>query len=109
MNGRALPEAAAAAGAIPPDTAPPALALALPPVPSVAADSDDRWSGHALPNDHPAWMRDTLSISGRARALIASLKPVALKVVTAWEHRVRSIVIGARRLSVDASGSYRLE
>jgi hypothetical protein len=76
---------------------------------TLAIDPDDQYGGHALPSDHPAWMKDTLSISQRTRALIARLKPVVVKVVAYWEHRVRSIVVGKRRLSVDASGSYRLD
>jgi hypothetical protein len=78
------------------------------PVAPVAADADERWGGHALPNDHPAWMKDTLSISNRARALLARIKPVAVRVVAFWEHRVRSIAVPGGRVSVDASGSYRL-
>jgi hypothetical protein len=78
------------------------------PIAPIAADPDDRWGGHALPNDHPAWMKDTLSISGRARALLAKIKPVAVRVVAFWEHRVRSIAVPGGRVSVDASGSYRL-
>ena len=35
----------------------------------IGVDSDDRFGGNALPNDHPHWMRDTLSISARARTL----------------------------------------
>lgn len=88
-------------------------ALALPgsvaPVPLTAIDYDDRWGGHTLPNDHPPWMKDTLSISQRARALIARLHPVVIKVVSYWEHRVRSIVVGNGRLYIDPSGSYRLD
>lgn len=80
---------------------------ALPP--SIALDPDDRWGGHALPHDHPAWMKDTLSISQRTRALLGRLRPVVVKVIAFWEHRVRSIAIGDRRLCVDPSGSYRLE
>ncbi len=85
-------------------------AVALPfaaPVGNV--DSDDRWgNGPALPSDHPAWARDALSISQRARALLARIKPVVVRVIAFWEHRVKSITIGGRTLSVDASGSYRL-
>jgi hypothetical protein len=62
-----------------------------------------------LPADHPAWMRDTLSLSQRARGLIVRMKPVVLRVIAFWEHRVRSIVVGGRTLCVDASGSYRVE
>jgi hypothetical protein len=75
----------------------------------MALDSDDRWGGHTLPNDHPAWMKDTLSISQRARALLAQIRPAAVKVIAYWEHRVRSVIIGERRVSVDASGCYRME
>ena len=104
MSGRVEPEAQ-----LPPaETAP--LALALPAaVAAIAADPDDRYGGHALPNDHPAWMKDTLSISQRARALLLQIKPVVFHVVHFWEHRVRSIVLGNGRLSVDPSGSYRLD
>ena len=76
---------------------------------SMALDSDDRWGGHTLPNDHPAWMKDTLSMSQRARALLAQIRPAAVKVIAYWEHRVRSVIIGERRVSVDASGCYRME
>jgi hypothetical protein len=102
MSARVEPELSAPAT----DAAPPSAVAA----PLVAAlDPDERFGGHALPSDHPAWMRDTLSISQRARALLARIKPVVVKVATYWEHRVRSVVIGDRRISVDASGSYRLE
>jgi hypothetical protein len=78
-------------------------------VAAIAFDPDDRFGGNALPSDHPQWMKDTLSISARARALIGKLKPVILRVMTAWDHRVRSISIAGRTLKVDASGSYRLD
>ncbi len=103
MSARVDAETQAAAG----DLAPSAYGSTPPIAPSL--DPDERWGGHALPHDHPAWMRDTLSISQRTRALLARLKPVALKVIAYWEHRVRSIVVGEGRLSVDASGSYRLD
>lgn len=89
---------------------PPAVAAgALQGLGSVALDPDDRYGGNALPSDHPKWMKDTLSISQRARALLVRLKPVALRAIAYWEHRVRSIAIGGRNLSVDPSGSYRLD
>ncbi len=94
--------AAAAAANLPVSGVP----VALQPI---SLDPDDRWGGHSLPGDHPAWMRDTLSVSQRARALLAHVKPIVLKVIEAWEHRVRSIVVGGRRLSIDPSGSYRLD
>ncbi len=82
---------------------PPAGALA-----PVGLDPDSEL-GHDLPRDHPAWARDAVSLSQRARALFASLRPVAIKVVTYWEHRVRALAIGGAILRVDASGSYRLD
>ena len=86
------------------------LAPALPgTVAPIAFDPDDRYEGPALPSDHPAWMRDTLSLSQRARALLGNIKPVAIRVVTYWEHRLHAIVIGGRRVGIDASGSYRLD
>jgi len=76
---------------------------------ALAFDPDDRYQGPTLPADHPRWMRDTLSVSQRARALLAKVKPVVVRVIAYWEHRVRSITIGGRTLCVDASGSYRLD
>jgi hypothetical protein len=93
--------AQATAPALPP-------ALALPPPLAVALDPDVEVANH-LPSDHPPWAKDTLSLSQRVRELLARLRPVAVKVLTFWDHRVRSIFVGERRLSVDASGSYRLE
>ena len=66
-------------------------------------------TGHHLPHDHPAWMRDTVSVSHRMRALLARLRPVAIRVATFWDHRVPSIAIAGHRLAVDAAGCYRLE
>jgi hypothetical protein len=62
-----------------------------------------------LPQGHPKWVKDGLSISQRARELIARLKPVVVRVLRFWDHGVRSIVVGGRRVSVDASGSYRTD
>jgi len=62
----------------------------------------------SLPQDHPAWQRDVLSISSRARALIAAIRPYAVNVLSFWDHRFRDITIGARTLLIDPSGSYRL-
>jgi len=77
--------------------------LALP----VAADPDTEFDA-TLPTDHPRWQRDVLSISARARGIIANLAPIVLRVLTYWDHRVREIVLGHRRLAVDPAGSYRL-
>ncbi|GAC1299981.1 MAG: hypothetical protein NVSMB19_05600 [Vulcanimicrobiaceae bacterium] len=76
---------------------------------AIAFDADDQFGGPALPGDHPAWLKDAVSVSQRARALVAKLKPVVLRVVNAWEHRVRTIVVAGRSVSVDPSGSYRVD
>ncbi|MBC5810715.1 MAG: hypothetical protein GIW95_07690 [Candidatus Eremiobacteraeota bacterium] len=75
--------------------------------PGVGPDADFD-PGLRLPNDHPPWARDVVSLSARARALVARVKPAVIRVVAAWEHRVRTILVGGRRLSVDASGCYRV-
>jgi hypothetical protein len=62
-----------------------------------------------LPGDHPAWARDVVSLSQRARELFARLRPVVVRIYTAWEHRVRSILISGSRLSVDLAGCYRVD
>jgi len=62
----------------------------------------------SLPRDHPAWQRDVLAVSARARELIARLRPVTVRVLTFWDHVLRGIVVGGRRIEVDPSGSYRL-
>ena len=61
-----------------------------------------------LPRDHPAWQRDVLAVSARVRAIVARLRPVAIRVLTFWDHAVRSITVGRRRLDIDPSGCYRL-
>lgn len=62
-----------------------------------------------LPHDHPKWAKDAVSISQRARVLIARIKPIVIRVLTFWDHRARSIGIEGKRVSIDPSGSYRLE
>ncbi len=64
--------------------------------------------GPPLPRDHPPWPRDAIALSNRARALFARAKPIVLRVLTFWDHRVRSILIAGRRVSVDPSGCYRI-
>ena len=87
-----------------------ANALAILPLaitPSLAADVDAEL--HAtLPRDHPAWQRDILSVSARARAVLAALRPVVVRALTFWDHVVRSVSVGPRRLDIDPSGCYRL-
>jgi hypothetical protein len=74
---------------------------------AVPAVGEGSFDGTLLPRDHPKWNKDALTISQRARELIARLRPVAVKVLTFWDHRVRSIVVASRRIAVDPSGSYR--
>jgi len=62
----------------------------------------------ALPSDHPAWQRDVLSISSRARTVIATIVPAVVRTLAYWDHRVRELAFGARTLSVDPAGCYRL-
>jgi hypothetical protein len=85
-------------------------ALALAPLAVAAAhvpDIDPEL--HAtLPRDHPVWQRDILSVSARARAVVAALRPVVVRAMTFWDHVVRGVSIGPRRLEVDPSGCYRL-
>ena len=95
------------AGSMPAPPLMSALATASPlPIglPDLDAEPDYR-----LPSDHPAWARDVVSLSQRARALLANVRPIVLKVFSAWEHRVRSIVVGGRTLSVDLAGCYRAD
>ena len=62
-----------------------------------------------LPHDHPRWVRDAIAASARARELVARLKPVVVGVMSLWDHRLRSIIVGGRRVRVDPSGSYRAD
>lgn len=62
-----------------------------------------------LPHDHPKWVKDALTVSLRARELLARLKPVVIKILSFWDHRVRTAVIGDARVNIDQSGSYRIE
>jgi len=61
-----------------------------------------------LPADHPAWQRDVISISARTRAVLASLRPIAVRVKSFWDHAVHALALGSRTLEIDPSGSYRL-
>ena len=62
----------------------------------------------ALPRDHPAWQRDVISVSARAREIVARLRPLAIRALTFWDHVRRSTAIAGRTLEIDPSGSYRL-
>jgi hypothetical protein len=62
-----------------------------------------------LPNDQPRWVKDAVAVSQRARDLIARLRPAAVHVLSFWDHRIRAIVVGDRRVQIDASGCYRTD
>jgi len=62
-----------------------------------------------LPRDHPRWVKDAIAVSQRAREIIAKLRPVVVRVLSFWDHRIRSIVVGDRSVSVDPSGCYRVD
>ena len=42
-------------------------------------------------------------------ALLARVKPAFITVIAAWQHRVRTLAIGGRRVAVDATGCYRVD
>jgi hypothetical protein len=61
-----------------------------------------------LPQDHPRWIKDAVAVSQRGRELIAKLRPVIVHVLSFWDHRIRSIMVGSRCVAVDPSGCYRV-
>lgn len=77
--------------------------------PIVAAVPEAELETPLLPHDHPKWVKDALSVSQRARELIARLPRAMVQVFTFWDHRLRSIVVGGSHVSIDASGSYRVD
>ncbi len=78
-------------------------------VPAVALVPDDELETPALPREHPKWVKDAVAVSQRARRLMARLRPVIVRVLTFWDHRVRGIIVNGRSLGVDSSGSYKLD
>jgi hypothetical protein len=84
----------------------PSPALAAAHVVPAIAESE---SESLLPRDHPKWARDALTLSQRARELVARLRPVAIRILTFWDHRIRSAFVAGSRISIDPSGSYRME
>ena len=77
--------------------------------PILALLPDDELETPPLPREHPKWVQDALAVSYRMRRLIAGARPAIVRVLTFWDHHVRSIAISGRRLTIDASGSYRVE
>ena len=68
---------------------------------------DERATRVVLPADHPEWRRDAVTLSSRARAFLAKLKPFAIRVLTFWDHRTTTVALEDLTLEIDASGSYR--
>jgi hypothetical protein len=62
----------------------------------------------SIPRDHPAWQRDLLAVSARVRAMIPHLASVTVRVLTFWDHVVRSARVGRRTIEIDPSGCYRV-
>jgi hypothetical protein len=75
----------------------------------VPAVADAELETALLPRDHPRWVKDAIAVSQRAREIIAKLRPVVVRVLSFWDHRIRSIVVGDRSVSVDPSGCYRVD
>ena len=69
--------------------------------------NDKRGNRVALSGNIPEWTRDRVSLSKRALAVLAKLKPYAIRVLTFRDHRVTTAELDELRLEVDASGSYR--
>ncbi|MBV8600072.1 MAG: hypothetical protein JO359_00770 [Candidatus Eremiobacteraeota bacterium] len=64
---------------------------------------------HKLPRDHPHHPADAIALGSRGRGLVRNLRPLPVRVMTSWDHRARTVNAGARRISVDGSGSYRID
>lgn len=57
--------------------------------------------------EQPAWVRDAVLLSARARTLLERVRVVIVGVLSYWDHERRRITIGGSQISIDASGSYR--
>jgi hypothetical protein len=88
--------------------APQPQAAAIAPEAAVPAIGESEAESTLLPRDHPKWARDAVTVSLRAREIIARLRPVAIKILSFWDHRIRSAFIDGHHVCVDPSGSYRI-
>lgn len=77
--------------------------------PVLALLPDDELETPPLPREFPKWTKDALAVSQRARQIIATLRPAIVRVLTFWDHHIRSAIVGGRELQVDVSGSYRID
>ena len=96
------------ASAAVPAREPGSLAIATLPIATSSLAEDGAELPTTLPRDHPAWARDVLAVSARVRAILSELRPVAVRVLTFWDHVVRCVRIGGRSVEVDPSGCYRV-
>jgi hypothetical protein len=87
---------------------PPAAALVPPASAATLGANISVDTPASLPRDHPAWQRDVLAVSARVRAIVAQLRPLVVRALTVWDHALRGVAIGRRRVELDPSGSYRL-
>jgi hypothetical protein len=78
-------------------------------LPILALVPDDELETPPLPREHPKWAKDSLAVSARARALLQRLRPVIVRILTFWDHQMRTIRIGGRNMHVDVSGCYRID
>ena len=62
-----------------------------------------------LPRDYPRAAQDAVSLGSRARELLAAMAAPATHALTFWDHPSRTATSGPRRVSIDPSGSYKLE
>lgn len=60
-----------------------------------------------LPIDHPAWRKDSVGLSQRAKMFLAKITPILVRVLTFWDHRITSLDVDGRHVEIDPSGSYR--
>jgi hypothetical protein len=79
-----------------------------PPAPPLAPIDPEAAGEPLLPADHPPWQRDVVSLSSRARAVLATVVPTVVRVFSYWDHRLRELAFGARTLAIDPAGCYRL-
>jgi len=90
------------------DSYPPVAAPALS-APYLLGIPDDEIETPPLPHEHPKWVKDALAVSYRARKLLTRVRPALIRVLTFWDHQCGGVQLSRGRLSVDFSGSYRLE
>jgi len=62
----------------------------------------------ALPPGHPVWPRDLLSLTRRARDVLAALPRVIIEVLSFWDHPRREAMIAGSLVVIDAAGTYRV-